>query len=105
MGIDDQLNVQKVNVEKAVEITMSPIMDLNIVGLEDYISEKLDGRVVTKDDVILFNIMGKRIGFLVVATKPQNRALLINSHTKFKIGSNLILVFKTKRLIELHMRI
>src|SRR5688572_20296242 len=87
VGIDDQVNVQKVNVEKAEEINMSPIEDLNIVGLEDYLSEKLDGRVVSKDDVILLNIMGKRIGFIIVSTKPQNKALLINSNTKFKIGS------------------
>ncbi|MGZ8891265.1 MAG: CDC48 family AAA ATPase, partial [Nitrososphaeraceae archaeon] len=38
VGIDDQIKVQKVNVEKAAEITMSPIVDLNIVGLEDYMS-------------------------------------------------------------------
>ena len=98
VGIDDQINVQKVNVEKAAEITMSPIVDLNIVGLEDYMSEKLDGRVVAKDDVILFNIMGKRIGFLIVATKPQNRALLINSHTKFKIGSTSDIGVQDKKI-------
>jgi transitional endoplasmic reticulum ATPase len=86
-GIDDIVQVQKVNVEKAEEIKMSPIEDLNIVGLEGYLSEKLDGRVVSKDNVILFNIMGKRIGFIIVSTKPENRALLINSDTKFKIGS------------------
>jgi transitional endoplasmic reticulum ATPase len=84
VGIDDQINVQKVDVENAEEIIMSPLEDLNIVGLEDYFSEKLDGRVVAKDDVILFNMMGRRIGFIIVSTKPQNQALLINSHTKFK---------------------
>ncbi len=98
VGLDDQINVQKVNVEKATEITMSPIVDLNIVGLEDYMSEKLDGRVVAKDDVILFNIMGKRIGFLIVATKPQNRALLINSYTKFKIGSTSDIGVQDKKI-------
>ena len=87
VGIDDQINVQKVNVEKAEEIKMSPTVDLNIVGLENYMSEKLDGRVVAKDDVLLFNIMGKRIGFIIISTKPQNQALLINSHTKFKLGT------------------
>ena len=87
VGIDDQVNVQKVNVEKAEEIEMSPTVDLNIVGLENYMSEKLDGRVVAKDDVLLFNIMGKRIGFIIISTKPQNQALLINSHTKFKLGT------------------
>src|SRR5215213_4492260 len=97
VGIDDQVNVQKVNVEKAEEIKMSPIKDLNIVGLEDYLSEKLDGRVVSKDDVILFNIMGKRIGFIIVSTKPQNRALLINSDTKFKIGSKSSISVQDKK--------
>ena len=77
---------------------MSPIEDLNIVGLEDYLSEKLDGRVVAKDDVILFNIMGKRIGFIIVSTKPQNRALLINSDTKFKIGSKSGISVQDKKI-------
>src|SRR5919107_1814054 len=98
VGIDDQINVQKVDVEKAEEINMSPIDDLNIVGLEDYLSEKLDGRVVSKDDVILFNIMGKRIGFIIVSTKPQNRALLINSDTKFKIGSKSSISVQDKKI-------
>ena len=87
VGIDDQITVQKVNVEKAEEIKMSPTVDLNIVGLENYMSEKLEGRVVAKDDVLLFNIMGKRIGFIIISTKPQNQALLINSYTKFKFGT------------------
>src|SRR5215204_2975464 len=98
VGIDDQVNVQKVNVEKAEEIKMSPIEELNIVGLEDYLSEKLDGRVVAKDDVILFNMMGRRIGFIIVSTKPQNKALLINSNTKFKIGSKSDISVQNKKI-------
>jgi transitional endoplasmic reticulum ATPase len=97
-GIDDQVKVQKVNVENAEEIKMSPIEDINIVGLEGYLSEKLDGRVVSKDDVILFNIMGKRIGFIIVSTKPQNSALLINSDTKFKIGSKSSISVQDKKI-------
>jgi len=97
-GIDDQVKVQKVNVENAEEIKMSPIEDINIVGLEGYLSEKLDGRVVSKDDVILFNIMGKRIGFIIVSTKPQNPALLINSDTKFNIGSKSSISVQDKKI-------
>ncbi len=97
-GIDDQVKVQKVDVENAEEIKMSPIEDLNIVGLEGYLSEKLDGRVVSKDDVILFNLMGKRIGFIIVSTKPQNPALLINSDTKFNIGSKSSISVQDKKI-------
>ena len=98
VGIDDQINVQKVDVENAEEILMSPLEDLNIAGLEDYFSEKLDGRVVAKDDVILFNMMGRRIGFIIVSTKPQNKALLINSNTKFKIGSKSDISAQNKKI-------
>src|SRR5829696_1046946 len=98
VGIDDQINVQKVDVENAEEIIMSPLEELNIVGLENYLSEKLDGRVVAKDDVILFNMMGRRIGFIIVSTKPQNKALLINSNTKFKIGSKSDISVQNKKI-------
>src|SRR5215211_3485557 len=98
VGIDDQINVQKVDVENAEEIIMSPLEELNIAGLEDYLSEKLDGRVVAKDDVILFNMMGRRIGFIIVSTKPQNKALLINSNTKFKIGSRSDIAVQDKKI-------
>ena len=98
IGIDDQVIVQKVNVENAEEIIMSPLEDLNIIGLEDYFSEKLDGRVIAKDDVLLFNIMGRRIGFIIVSTKPKNKALLINSNTKFKIGSKSDISVQNKKI-------
>ena len=98
VGIDDQITVQKVKVEKAEEIKMSPIVDLNIVGLENYMSEKLDGRVIAKDDVLLFNIMGKRIGFIIISTKPQNQALLINSYTKFKFGTTSDIPVQDKKI-------
>ena len=98
VGIDDQITVQKVKVEKAEEIKMSPIVDLNIVGLENYMSEKLEGRVVAKDDVLLFNIMGKRIGFIIISTKPQNQALLINSYTKFKFGTTSDIPVQDKKI-------
>ena len=77
---------------------MSPIVNLNIDGLENYMSEKLDGRVVAKDDVLLFNIMGKRIGFIIISTKPQNQALLINSHTKFKLGTTSDIPVQDKKI-------
>jgi transitional endoplasmic reticulum ATPase len=34
IGIDDKLNVQKITVENAEEVLLSPLEDLNIIGLE-----------------------------------------------------------------------
>jgi transitional endoplasmic reticulum ATPase len=42
--------------------------------------------------------MGKRIGFIIVSTKPQNRALLINSDTKFIIGSKSGISVQDKKI-------
>src|ERR671918_497925 len=87
VGIDDTVSVRKVNVKKAEQVILAPTEELNIVGLEDYLPELLEGRVVTRGDMIPLNIMGRRIGFAVTSTSPSNTASLIDAHTEFVIGS------------------
>jgi transitional endoplasmic reticulum ATPase len=87
VGIDDTISVCKVNVKKAEQIILAPTEELNIVGLEDYLPELLEGRVVTRGDMIPLNIMGRRIGFAVTSTSPTDAASLIDSNTEFIIGS------------------
>jgi transitional endoplasmic reticulum ATPase len=87
VGIDDIVSVRKVNVKKAEQVILAPTEELNIVGLEDYLPELLEGRVVTRGDMIPLNIMGRRIGFAVTSTLPTDAASLIDSNTEFIIGS------------------
>ncbi len=87
VGIDDTVSVRKVSVKKAEQVILAPTEELNIVGLEDYLPELLDGRVVTRGDIIPLNIMGRRIGFAVTSTSPTDTASLIDSNTEFIIGS------------------
>jgi transitional endoplasmic reticulum ATPase len=87
VGIDDKVGVRKVNVKKAEQVILAPTEELNIVGLEDYLPELLEGRVVTRGDTIPLNIMGRRIGFAVTSTSPTDMASLIDSNTEFIIGS------------------
>jgi transitional endoplasmic reticulum ATPase len=87
VGIDDTVSVRKVNVKKAEQVILAPTEELNIVGLEDYLPELLEGRVVTRGDIIPLNIMGRRIGFAVSSTSPTDTASLIDSNTEFVIGS------------------
>ncbi len=72
VGIDDTVSVRKVNVKKAEQVILAPTEELNIVGLEDYLPELLEGRVVTRGDIIPLNIMGRRIGFAVTSTSPTD---------------------------------
>src|SRR5919204_4199189 len=83
IGIDDSVTIRKVNAKKAEQVILAPTEELNIVGLEEYLPELLEGRVVTRGDIIPLNIMGRRIGFAVTSTSPTDTASLINSNTEF----------------------
>ena len=76
------------NIEKSEQIILSPTEELNIVGLEEHLPEILDGRVVTRGDVIPVNIMGRKIGFVVNSISPINKVTIIDSHlTEFIIST------------------
>ncbi len=91
VGIDDRVNVQKVtNVTKAEQVILSPTEELSIVGLEEHLPELLDGRVVTKGDMMPLNIMGRKIGFVItsISSSQDAAASLVDSNlTEFIIGS------------------
>jgi transitional endoplasmic reticulum ATPase len=87
VGIDDHVTIGKVAVKKAEQVTLAPTEELNIIGLEEYLPELLEGRVVAKGDTIPLNIMGKKIGFEVVGTTPSDAASLIDADTEFAIGA------------------
>jgi transitional endoplasmic reticulum ATPase len=87
VGIDDTVTIRKVIVKKADQVILAPTEELNIVGLEEYLPELLDGRVVAKGEVIPLNVMGRRIGFTVTNVTPSDATVsLIDSNTKFVIG-------------------
>ena len=87
IGIDDSVTVRKVIAKYAEQVVLAPTEELNIVGLEEHLPDLLEGRVVTKGDMIPLNIMGRRIGFAVTSTSPSDAASLINSDTEFIVGS------------------
>ena len=88
-GIDDRVTIRKIdNIEKAEQLIISPTEELNIVGLEERLPELLDGRVVTRGDVIPLNIMGRKIGFVINSINPTNKVTIIDSHlTEFIISA------------------
>ena len=87
VGIDDNVTIRKVSAPKLEQIVLSPTEDLNVVGLEEYLPELLEGRVVTKGDSIPINMMGHKIGFVVTTIIPSDDAGIITTDTDFAIGS------------------
>ncbi|HEY9386579.1 MAG TPA: hypothetical protein VIP70_06040, partial [Nitrososphaeraceae archaeon] len=65
VGINDQVEVKKVISKDAKSITFAPTEPLRIVGAEEYLSEYLNGQLMTKGDTIPLNVMGQRIDLVV----------------------------------------
>ena len=87
VGLDDTVTISKAKVKRAEEITLAPTEELNLTGLEDYLPELLAGRVITRGDTLVLNIMGKKIDFLVESVRPSDGATVIGSDTTFQLTS------------------
>ena len=77
IGIDDHVKIRKAqDIKNAEQVVVSPTEELNIVGIEEYLTEILEGRVVSRGDVIPLNIMGRKSGLVVNSVMPSGTASL-----------------------------
>ncbi|HTY47129.1 MAG TPA: CDC48 family AAA ATPase [Methanomassiliicoccales archaeon] len=89
-SIDEKVAIRKVSVKEAERITFAPTEQLRIMGGEEYLSQSLEGRVVTKGDIIEINVMGRRIDLVVVSYAPTTDAVLVHRTTEVKISDKPI---------------
>ncbi|HSA74662.1 MAG TPA: CDC48 family AAA ATPase, partial [Candidatus Nitrosocosmicus sp.] len=85
VGINDIVDIKKVESKDAQSITLAPTEPLRIVGAEGYLGEYLLGNLVTTGDVIPLIIMSQRVDLVVISTKP-NGPVLINESTEIIIS-------------------
>jgi len=85
-SIDEKVSIRKVVVKEARKITFAPTEPLRIMGGEEYLSQSLEGRAVTRGDVIQINVMGRRIDLIVVSYSPTSDAVLVHRTTEVKIS-------------------
>ncbi len=85
-GIDDKVKIWKVNAQQATHVTLAPTQPLRIMGGEEYLSEILEGRAVTRGDVVTINVMGNTIDLVVTALKPAAEVAIITRNTEIKIS-------------------
>jgi transitional endoplasmic reticulum ATPase len=79
VGINDTVEVRKVETKDAKSITLAPTEPLRIVGAEEYLSEYLNGQLMTKGDTIPLNVMGQRIDLVVISTNPSGPVIVGDS--------------------------
>jgi len=85
VGINDTIEVRKVESKDAKSITLAPTEPLRIVGAEEYLVEYLNGALMSKGDTIPINVMGQRIDLVVISTNPSG-PVIINDSTKITVS-------------------
>ncbi|MEK0360554.1 MAG: CDC48 family AAA ATPase [Nitrosopumilus sp.] len=88
VGVDDKVEIKKVEVSDAKSVTLRPTERLRIIDAEQYLANMVEGFVVTKRDIIPLPIMGQRTDFVVWSTNPAG-PIIIRKSTKLIIDEKL----------------
>jgi len=85
-GIDDRVHIGKGTAKEAERVNLAPTEELRIVSGEQYLSQILEGRVVTRRDVIELNVMGRKIDLVVTGMSPSSDAVIITRRTAVNLS-------------------
>ncbi len=86
-SLDDKVAISKVAPKNAVKITVAPVEELKLTGAEEYVSTVLDGRVVSKGDIVQLNVMGSRVELMVTGYVPSGSAAIISRNAKVTVSA------------------
>jgi transitional endoplasmic reticulum ATPase len=81
-GIDEKVDVKKVEAKEANRITIAPTEPLRITGGEEYLKQILENRVISRGDIIPLGIMGRRINLMVTGFQPPAAAVIVVPSTQ-----------------------
>ncbi len=98
-SLDDMVEIRKIEASLADRITFAGVEESVILRRSDQLVRMLENRVITKEDILSFNAMGRRIDFIVIDYSPRADAVRIHLDTKITISE------KThKELLELEAK-
>lgn len=89
VSIDDQVTVKKITVKLAERVVLGFTEPIQVMGIESYLYEFLQGRVLTRGDSIPLNIMGTRVELVVTEVQPPAQALLVGERTEINISEKI----------------
>jgi transitional endoplasmic reticulum ATPase len=85
IGINDLVEIKVVESKIAKDITFAPTEPLRIMGAEEYLTEYLNGTLMTKGDTVPISVMGRRIDLVVISTHPSG-PVIINDTTEIVVS-------------------
>src|SRR2546426_6392771 len=86
VGIDDKVGLRKALARPAEKVSLAPTEPIKIMGGEEYMAQVLQGRAITRGDVLSVSVMGRKFDFVVTSFSPGADAVLVESGTEIKIA-------------------
>src|SRR5256885_1607109 len=86
VGIDDKGGLRNVVARPAEKVSLAPTEPIKIMGGEEYMAQVLQGRAITRGDVLSVSVMGRKFDFVVTSFSPGADAVLVESGTEIKIA-------------------
>jgi transitional endoplasmic reticulum ATPase len=95
-GIDEKVDIKKVDAKEAKKITIAPTEPLRIMGGEEYLKQILENRVISRGDLIPLGIMGRRINLMVTGFQPPAAAVIVVPSTQVVLSEKPAKVLATE---------
>ena len=86
VGIDEKVEISKIEGKEAAHVTLAPVEQLQLEGLEEYIVRVLEAFPVMEGDRIRFSVLGTVVEFVVVDFRPRAEAVVIAPATTVEIS-------------------
>src|SRR5437870_4845324 len=84
VGIDDKVGLRKALARPAEKVSLAPTEAIRIMGGEQYMAQVLQGRAITRGDVISVSVMGRKFDFVVTSFSPGADAVLVEAEPEIK---------------------
>jgi transitional endoplasmic reticulum ATPase len=85
-GIDEKVGVDRIEAVNATKVSFAPTEPLRIMGGEQFLQQRLSGRVLARGDVIPINIMGRVFDLVVTGHTPNKAAVVLTNNTKVSLS-------------------
>ncbi len=86
VGIDDKVGLRKAAARPAERLSLAPTEAVRIMGGEQFMAQILQGRPVTRGDLVTVSIMGRKFDFVVTSFSPGADAVIVGPQTEIKLA-------------------
>jgi len=86
VSIDDKVPVRLISAAPADSVVFAPTVPLRITGAEAYLQRYMEGRVITRGDIIEIAVMGRKIELMATRVSPAREAAVIGDKTRIDVS-------------------